>query len=78
MRNAKVFVKGVEAGVLTEIIQGKEYLFEYVDGFNGPGGITKPQCHRIKDRVGNLTGSSFFEGLFRKGSTGRLLKINKM
>jgi len=35
MRKAKVYVKGVEAGTLTEVQQGKEYLFEYLDGYAG-------------------------------------------
>jgi len=35
MRKAKVFVKGVEAGTLTELQQGKDYLFEYLDGYEG-------------------------------------------
>jgi serine/threonine-protein kinase HipA len=35
MRKAKVFVKGVEAGTLTELIKGKEYIFEYINGYKG-------------------------------------------
>ena len=35
MRKAKVFVKGKEAGTLTEVVQGSEYLFEYLDDYNG-------------------------------------------
>lgn len=33
MRKAKVYVKGIEAGILTESKQGKEYVFEYLDGY---------------------------------------------
>jgi len=36
MRRAKVYVKGVEAGTLSEILKGKEYLFEYHEGYEGP------------------------------------------
>lgn len=36
MRTAKVYVKRVEAGTLTEIIKGKDYTFEYVEGYKGP------------------------------------------
>ncbi len=35
MRRAKVFVNGIEAGILGEIKQGSEYLFEYGEGYNG-------------------------------------------
>ncbi len=36
MRVAKVFVNGAEAGLLTEVSLGKEYLFAYGEGFTGP------------------------------------------
>ena len=36
MRKAKVFVKGIEAVTLAELKQGKEYVFEYIDGYDGP------------------------------------------
>ena len=36
MRKAKVYVKGREAGTLTEVIRGKEYVFEYLNGYDGP------------------------------------------
>ena len=36
MRKAKVFVNGTEAGVLTEVRYGSEYVFEYLDGYDGP------------------------------------------
>ena len=67
MRKAKVHVKGVEAGVLTEIIKGKEYTFEYVEGYNGPEvSRTVP----VSDRV--FTFDSFLHFLrdyCRKGSS---------
>ncbi len=33
MRKAKVYVNGTEAGTLSEIRLGKEYLFEYGEGY---------------------------------------------
>ena len=35
MRKAKVYVKGVEAGILSEIKQGTEYTFEYPEDYVG-------------------------------------------
>jgi len=35
MRTAKVYVCGIEAGKLLEIKPGKEYRFEYNDGYTG-------------------------------------------
>ncbi len=43
MRTSKVYVCGNEAGLLTEIIFGKEYRFEYNDGYIGlPVSLTMP------------------------------------
>ena len=36
MRKAKVYVKGIEAGILTESERGREYIFEYPDRYDGP------------------------------------------
>ena len=35
MRKAKVYVNGIEAGILSEIKKGAEYIFEYNEGYNG-------------------------------------------
>jgi serine/threonine-protein kinase HipA len=35
MRKAKIFVKGVEAGTLTEVKRDNEYVFEYLDKYEG-------------------------------------------
>jgi len=35
MRKARVFVHGIEAGILSETKQGSEYLFEYPEGYDG-------------------------------------------
>lgn len=77
MRKAKVYVKGIEAGTLTEIIQGKEYLFEYLNGYIGPDvSRTMPISNRVYkfDRF-----PSFFDGLLPEGiQLDGLLKIKKI
>lgn len=77
MRKAKVHVKGVEAGVLAEIIKGKEYTFEYVEGYNGSEvSLTMPISERVftYDRF-----PSFFEGLLPEGiQLEGLLKTRKI
>lgn len=48
MRTAKVYVCGNEAGCFTEIVFGKEYRFEYNEGYNGlPVSLTMPVSQRI-------------------------------
>jgi len=43
MRTAKVFVIGREAGNLVESVPGKEYRFEYKEGYAGlPVSLTMP------------------------------------
>lgn len=77
MRKAKVYVKGIEAGTLTEIIQGREYLFEYLNGYVGPDvSRTMPITHRVYkfDQF-----PSFFDGLLPEGiQLDGLLKIKKI
>lgn len=77
MRRAKVYVKGVEAGFLTEIVKGKEYVFEYMGGYNGPEiSRTIPVSGRIFkfDRF-----PSFFDGLLPEGiQLEGLLKTRKI
>ncbi|MFZ2286034.1 MAG: HipA N-terminal domain-containing protein [Bacteroidales bacterium] len=77
MRKAKVYVKGVEAGTLTEIIQGKGYLFEYLNSYNGPDvSQTMPITHRVY-RFDQFP--PFFEGLLPEGiQLDGLLKIKKI
>jgi serine/threonine-protein kinase HipA len=77
MRKAKVFVKGVEAGILTEIVQGKEYVFEYPDDYAGLE-VSRTMPTREKaykfDRF-----PPFFEGLLPEGiQLEGLLKIRKI
>jgi serine/threonine-protein kinase HipA len=77
MRKAKVYVKAVEAGTLTELIKGKEYGFEYIDGYNGPEvSRTMPTKEKIYkfERF-----PPFFEGLLPEGiQLEGLLKIKKI
>lgn len=77
MRKAKVHVKGVDAGVLTEIIKGKEYTFEYVEGYNGP---EVSRTIPVSDRVFTFDSfPSFFDGLLPEGiQLEGLLKTRKI
>lgn len=77
MRKAKVFVKGTEAGTLSEIKQGTEYVFEYLDGYDGFE-ISRTMLLNQKsysfDRF-----PPFFEGLLPEGfQLEGLLKIKKI
>lgn len=77
MRKAKVFVKGVEAGTLTELNKGKEYLFEYLDSYIGPEvSRTLPITHR-EYRFDSFP--AFFDGLLPEGTQlDGLLKLEKI
>lgn len=77
MRKAKVFVKGFEAGILTEFVKGKEYFFEYLDDYVGLE-VSRTMSTREKvykfDRF-----PPFFEGLLPEGiQLEGLLKIRKI
>lgn len=77
MKRAIVFVKGVEAGTLTEVIRGKEYLFEYLDGYSGPEvSRTMPAGTKVYKFC---TFPPFFDGLLPEGfQLEGLLKIKKI
>jgi len=65
MRIAKVFVCGLEAGSLTEIAMGKEYLFEYNDLYSGlPVSLTMPV---IQKKFLFNSFPPFFDGLLPEG-----------
>ncbi|MFO7574705.1 MAG: HipA N-terminal domain-containing protein [Bacteroidales bacterium] len=65
MRKAKVYVKGREAGLLTEVERGKEYLFEYLDGYNG---LVVSRTMPTKERVYKFNAfPPFFDGLLPEG-----------
>jgi serine/threonine-protein kinase HipA len=77
MRKARIFVKGIEAGTLTELIQGKEYLFEYISDYNGlEVSRTMPTSVKIYKFD---TFPPFFDGLLPEGiQLEGLLKIRKI
>ena len=77
MRKAKVYVRGVEAGTLTELLQGKDYLFEYLDGYEGLE-VSRTMPKNVKvykfDKF-----PPFFDGLLPEGiQLDGLLKIKKI
>ena len=77
MRKAKIYVKGVEAGTLTELQQGKEYLFEYIDGYEGLE-ISRTMPKNIKEYKFDKF-PPFFDGLLPEGfQLEGLLKIKKV
>lgn len=77
MRKAKVFVKGIEAGILTEVEKGKEYVYEYLDGYDGLD-ISRTMPKKVKIYKFNKF-PPFFEGLLPEGiQLEGLLKIKKV
>ena len=77
MRKAKIYVKGVEAGILTELIRGKEYVFEYFDGYEGLE-ISRTMPKNIKLYKFDMF-PPFFDGLLPEGiQLEGLLKIKKI
>jgi len=77
MRKAKIYVKGVEAGTLTEVRQGKEYLFEYLDGYEGLE-VSKTMPRNSKVYKFNEF-PPFFDGLLPEGiQLEGLIKIKKV
>ncbi len=77
MRKAKVFVKGIEAGILTEFVQGKEYVFEYLDDYVG---LEVSRTMPTKEKVYKFDRfPPFFDGLLPEGiQLEGLLKIRKI
>jgi serine/threonine-protein kinase HipA len=65
MRRAKVFVHAVEAGVLEELTPGAEYVFRYLDDYQGaPVSLTMP----VKQKELRFDSfPPFFEGLLPEG-----------
>ena len=77
MRKAKVYVKGIEAGILTENISGKAYTFEYHENYNGP----EVSCTMLpgQKKYSYHEFPPFFEGLLPEGiQLEGLLKLNKI
>jgi serine/threonine-protein kinase HipA len=77
MRKAKVFVKGVEAGILTELVQNTAYVFEYLEDYDG---IAVSRTMPVKVKVYKFkTFPPFFDGLLPEGfQLEGLLKIKKI
>ena len=77
MRKAKIFVKGVEAGTLTEVKRDNEYVFEYLDKYEGLEiSRTMPSDVRVY-KFNNFP--PFFDGLLPEGiQLEGLLKIRKI
>ena len=77
MRKAKIYVKGIEAGTLTEVRQGKEYLFEYLDGYDGLE-VSRTMPRNTEVYKFDMF-PPFFEGLLPEGiQLEGLLKIRKV
>ena len=77
MRKAKIFVRGVESGTLTELKQGKEYVFEYLNEYDGMEiSLTMPtkvKAYQFDEFP------PFFDGLLPEGiQLEGLLKIRKI
>lgn len=74
MRRAKVFVNGVEAGMLEEHERGKQYVFRYLDTYSGePVSLTMPVEKRVFEFPsfppffdGSLPEGMMLEGLLRQ------------
>ena len=77
MRKAKVFVQGIEAGILSEIERGSEYSFEYHTDYNG-----LEVSRTMLTGQGKYSFNSFppfFEGLLPEGvQLEGLLKLKKI
>jgi serine/threonine-protein kinase HipA len=77
MKRAKVYVKGIEAGILIEVKKGEEYLFEYLDQYNG---LEVSRTMPIKGKSFKYNRfPSFFDGLLPEGiQLEGLLRIKKI
>jgi serine/threonine-protein kinase HipA len=77
MRKAKVYVKGIEAGILSELVQGKDYEFEYLEGYEG---LEISRTMPTKQKVYIFKSfPPFFDGLLPEGiQLEGLLKIRKI
>ncbi|MCX6246998.1 MAG: HipA N-terminal domain-containing protein [Bacteroidetes bacterium] len=77
MRRAKVYVKGIEAGILIEFEKGKEYVFEYLYQYDG---LVVSRTMPIKGKSFKYNKfPPFFDGLLPEGiQLEGLLKIKKI
>jgi serine/threonine-protein kinase HipA len=77
MRKAKVYVNGVETGILSEIQKGSEYRFEYLPGYRGPE-VSRTMLTTRKEYSFDRF-PPFFEGLLPEGNQLEgLLKLRKI
>jgi serine/threonine-protein kinase HipA len=77
MRKAKVYVKGIEAGILTELVLGKEYVFEYLEDYNSLE-VSRTMPTKLRAYTFNNF-PPFFDGLLPEGvQLEGLLKIRKI
>lgn len=77
MRKAKVYVKGIEAGILSELKQGTEYCFEYLEDYKG---LELSRTMLTDQKLYSFDKfPPFFEGLLPEGvQLEGLLKIKKI
>ena len=77
MRKAKVYVKGIEAGILVEVKKGQDYQFEYLEQYNG---LLVSRTMPIKGKSFKFNRfPPFFDGLLPEGlQLEGLLKIKKI
>ena len=65
MREANVFVSGIEAGILREVVSNKQYEFEYGENYSGfPVSLSMPVVKKI---FSFDTFPPFFDGLLPEG-----------
>ena len=77
MRKAKVYVKGIQAGILSELKQGAEYCFEYLEDYEG---LEVSRTMLTDQKIYPFDKfPPFFEGLLPEGvQLEGLLKIKKI
>ncbi len=79
MRKANVYVREIVAGILIEVIPGREYIFEYLEAYEGQEVSRTMLRNQRKYNFDSFP--PFFEGLLPEGnqldgllSTGRIDK----
>lgn len=79
MRRANVYVQGEPAGILTEVVPGREYVFEYMEEYTGLEVSRTMQTSQRSFTFDQFP--PFFEGLLPEGmqldgllSTGKIDK----
>ncbi len=77
MRKAKIYVNGIETGLLTELVKGKEYMVEYLDNYEG---LEISRTMPIKQKLYKFNSfPPFFDGLLPEGfQLEGLLKTKKI